>query len=151
VTRSQGQPCLSILRVTMVELLLASPGSSASDGATDDQTRAAEEGLGVRLPDDYRALMGLANGSSKDFGNSWIVLWPVQELVERDDRLPVPSGFTYFGSNGAGEGYAWDWRPGRRALYVVMDFIDGSASAVPCGNSLEEFLATLHEGIPFRA
>jgi hypothetical protein len=137
--------------MTKVELWLASPASSADHCANDDQIRASEEGLGVRLPDDYRALMRRVNGGSKEFGNSWIELWPIRELVEKDEGYPVPPGFTYFGSNGAGEGYAWDCRPERRALYVVMDFIDGLASAVPCGNSLEEFLATLHEGIPFGA
>jgi len=32
-------------------------------------------------------------------------------------------GFTFFGSNGADEAYAWDWRPTRQAHYVVIPFI----------------------------
>ena len=74
-------------------------------------------------------------------------------LCERNPGLEIPgyaAGFTFFGTNGGGEAYAWDWRPERRSRYVVIPFIVPDPDvAVPCGDTLEEFLAVLHGGIPF--
>jgi SMI1/KNR4 family protein SUKH-1 len=139
--------------MTMVGHWLESLGARARRGATDEQLDAAEKGLGVTLPDDYRSLMHRSDGGEAGFGHSWVRVWPIQDLVEHNDGYLVPPGFTYFGTNGGGEAYAWDWRRQRRALYVVMAFIDSDspASAVPCGNTLEEFFATLYAGIPFGA
>jgi len=47
-------------------------------------------------------------------------------------------------------GYAWDLRPGRHSRYVVVPFIVPEDEAVvPCGDTLEEFLSILHDGISF--
>jgi len=98
-------------------------------------------------------MMSKSNGGEAEFGESWIVMWRVEDLVERNAGYKVQEfapGFTFFGSNGAGEACAWDWRPTRQARYVVIPFITPEPdAAVPCGDSLEEFLATLNRGIPF--
>ena len=65
--------------------------------------------------------MRKANGGEAEFGESWIVMWRAEDLVERNAAYNVkefPPGFTFFGSNRAGEAYAWDWRPTRQARYV---------------------------------
>jgi hypothetical protein len=141
--------------MTMVDLWLAGLGASTPAGASEEQLDTIEGTLGVRLPRDYRRLMRRADGGDQSFGESWIVLWCVNDLVDSNHGYAVAElapGCTYFGSNGAGEGYAWDWRQQCGSLYAVMDFTNqGPASAVPCGNTLEEFLAILHAGIPFGA
>ena len=97
--------------------------------------------------------MRQVNGGESEFGESWIVLWRVDVLAERNAGYQVREfapGFTFFGSNGSGEAYAWDLRPGHRAQYVVIPFITPEPdAAVPCGQTFEEFLAILHAGIPF--
>ena len=125
--------------------------AASCHGASDADLAAAQAELGVELPDDYRDLMRRADGGEAGFGESWIVLWRVSELVERNRGYEVDgTTFTYFGSNGAGEAYAWDWCPARRQLYVVIPFIAPEPDAtVACGGDLETFLRTLHAGIPF--
>ncbi len=137
--------------VTMTEQWLASV--SEAEGASELTLDAAAAQLPFELPSDYRAVMRRANGGSREFGSSWIVLWRVEDLVESNAAYRVQEfapGFTFFGSNGGGEAYAWDRRDKNRVRYVVIPFISPEAdTAVPCGETFEEFLQVLHEGIPF--
>jgi hypothetical protein len=123
-------------------------------GASDAELDEAEHRLGVRLPDDYRSTMRQSDGGDAGFGESWIVLWPVADLAERNEDYQAAEcapGFTYFGSNGANEGYAWDWRQERRSLYAVLPLIGPDPeAAIPCGDTLETFLGTLFHGIAFQ-
>jgi hypothetical protein len=123
------------------------------DGASEQELAQAERELDVRFPDDYRAVMLRCDGGDADFGESWVVLWPAHDLAERNRSLKsgqFAPGFTYFGSDGAGEGYAWDWRGKPHARYVVLPFISPeSAAAIPSGDTFEEFLDVLHGGFPF--
>jgi hypothetical protein len=139
--------------MSMVHQWIAVNSGAATQGASDDTLDVAAAELGIELPSDYRTMMSKVNGGEAEFGESWIVMWRAQELVERNADYKVQEfapGFTFFGSNGAGEAYAWDWRPTRQAHYVVLPFITPEPdAAVPCGDSLEEFLATVHRGIPF--
>ncbi|HEY8737952.1 MAG TPA: SMI1/KNR4 family protein [Candidatus Dormibacteraeota bacterium] len=137
----------------MVDQWIAANSGAATPGASDEALDAAAAELGIELPSDYRTMMSKSNGGEAEFGESWIVMWRVEDLVERNAGYKVQEfapGFTFFGSNGAGEACAWDWRPTRQARYVVIPFITPEPdAAVPCGDSLEEFLATLNRGIPF--
>jgi SMI1 / KNR4 family (SUKH-1) len=123
------------------------------DGASEEQLARAERELGVQFPDDYRSVMLRCDGGDADFGESWVALWSACDLPERNRSLKIAqfaTGFTYFGSDRAGEGYAWDWRVTRHARYVVLPFISPDPdAAIPSGNTFEEFLAVLHSGIPF--
>jgi hypothetical protein len=136
--------------MSMIEEWIQGSSRATTTGAADEALDAAAAKLGIDLPSDYRAMMRTANGGDAEFGKSWIVMWHVEDLAENQVNEFAP-GFTFFGSNGAGEAYAWDWRPTRKALYVVIPFdtIQPDATAVPCGDSLEEFFGTLHRGIPF--
>jgi hypothetical protein len=122
-------------------------------GALDEELARAERELGVSLPIDYRAVMLRCDGGETEFGQSWIVLWHARDLAERNQSLRVAEfapAFTYFGSNGAGEGYAWDWSEKGHAKYLVLPFVSPEAdAAIACGDTFEEFLTTLHGGIPF--
>jgi len=143
-----------VATTSKVDQWIAANLSAGSVGASDAELDAAAADLDVELPSDYRAMMGRVNGGETEFGDSWIRLWPAGELAEHNVGYQVREsapGFTFFGSNGGGEAYAWDWRPTRSALYVVIPFITPEpGAAVPCGDSMEEFLATLHRGIPFQ-
>ena len=139
----------------MVEQWLKAIDEPGSVGATDGQLDAAEKALGIELPDDYCAMMQRVNGGEAELGESYVRFWPVEELAEMNEGYRVGEfrpGLTYFGTNGGGEAFALDWRPNRRAQYVVIPFISlGDEGMIPCGDSLEDFLATLHRGIPFGA
>jgi hypothetical protein len=137
----------------MVDQWIAANSGPDSAGATDQELDAAEAQPAITFPSDYRAMMRRANGGEGEFGDSWVRIWPVERLVEANVGYRVAEfaiGFTIFGSNGGGEAYAWDRRPTRKAEYVVIPFIVPEPdAAVPCGDSLEDFFATLHRGIPF--
>jgi cell wall assembly regulator SMI1 len=137
----------------MTERLLAAIAADDSLGATEQELDAAAAALGIDLPADYRAVMGRINGGECDFGESWIVLQSLDAVIERNATFKE-AGFPpliFFGSDGGGEGYAWDLRPNRQSRYVVVPFIVPDDEAViPCGDTLEEFLSVLHGGIPFR-
>jgi cell wall assembly regulator SMI1 len=124
-------------------------------GGSEEDLDRVEARLATKLPADYRAPMRRSDGAEAEFGQSWVVLWRVGDLVEHNEAYRVAEfapGLTFFGSNGAGEAYAWDWRPTRRSLYVVIPFITPDPEAtVPCADTFEEFLSVLHTGIPFHS
>ena len=137
----------------MTEQWISSVGGLEASGAPEQALDAAAAELGLGLPADYRAVMRRVNGGKATFGESAVRLWRAEDLAERNAGYEVREfapGFTYFGSDGGGEGCAWDLRTDRKSNYVVLPFIGPDAeSAVPCGNTFEEFLAVLHRGIPF--
>jgi cell wall assembly regulator SMI1 len=136
----------------MIDRLLKAITTEDSVGATDQELDAAAAALGFELPEDYRAVIRRTNGGEADLGESHVRFQSVEAMMERNATFKAAGfpPFIFFGSNGADEGYAWDLRPERHSLYVVVPFIVPEEDAViACGNSLEEFLSVLHGGIPF--
>jgi hypothetical protein len=136
----------------MTDRLLTAIATDDSLGATEQELDAAAAALGIELPEDYRAVMRRVNGGECDFGESWIVLQSLDAAIERNATFKEAGfpPFVFFGSNGGGEGYAWDLRSNRQSRYVVVPFIVPEDEAViPCGDTLEEFLGALHAGLPF--
>jgi cell wall assembly regulator SMI1 len=136
----------------MTERLLTALATDDSQGASEEELDAAATALGIELPQDYRAVMRRINGGEGDFGESWIVLQSLEAAIERNVAFKEAGfpPFIFFGSDGGGEGYAWDMRPERHSRYVVVPFIVPEDEAViPCGDTLEEFLSVVHGGIPF--
>lgn len=60
---------------------------------------------GVELPKEYVEFMKEHNGGEGDTGESWIVLFPIEELKEINDDYHdfLPDGNIIIGSNGSGE------------------------------------------------
>lgn len=60
---------------------------------------------GVQLPDDYLKFMLKHNGGEGDIGDSWLVLYPFEELQEINDEYSedLPVGHIIIGDNGGGE------------------------------------------------
>ena len=136
----------------MTERLLAAITTDDSQGATEQELDDAAAAFGIELPEDYRAVMRRTNGGECDFGESWMVLQSLEAAIERNATFKEAGfpPFIFFGSDGGGDGYAWDLRPERHSRYVVVPFIVPEDEAViPCGDTLEEFLSVLHGGIPF--
>ena len=136
----------------MTERLLTAIATDDSQGATEQELDSAAAALGIELPKDYRAVMRRINGGECDFGGSWIVLQSLEAAIDRNASFKEAGfpPFIFFGSDGGGNGYAWDLRPERHSRYVVVPFIVPEDEAViPCGDTLEEFLSVLHGGIPF--
>ena len=60
---------------------------------------------GVELPEEYVAFMKAHNGGEGNVGESWLVLFPIEELQEINDDYQeyLPEGNIIIGSNGGGE------------------------------------------------
>lgn len=61
--------------------------------------------FGVELPKEYVDFMKLHNGGEGDTGESWLVLFPIEELQDINEEYNefLPSGHVIIGSNGGGE------------------------------------------------
>jgi len=68
---------------------------------------------GISLPEQYQAFMRAHNGGEGDLGETWFVLFPLEELQEINDDYAVGEfmpGYIIIGSNGGGELYGIDKR-----------------------------------------
>lgn len=65
----------------------------------------------VVLPKDYVAFMKIHNGGEGDIGETWLILYPLEELQEINDDYEIEEflpGHIIIGSNGGGELYGID-------------------------------------------
>lgn len=66
---------------------------------------------GIELPKQYIDFMGEHNGGEGDIGETWLVLFPLEELEEINDDYETEKylpGHIIIGSNGNGELYGVD-------------------------------------------
>jgi hypothetical protein len=97
-------------------------------GASSEELDGLQAALGTALPDEYLALMRLANGAEGDLGESYSVLWPVHEVAEltrSSGATESAPGLVLFAGNGGGTAYGIDTRGGdpARMSYVEVDLI----------------------------
>lgn len=67
--------------------------------------------LGVSLPESYIEFLKTHDGGEGFIGDSYIIFWKVEELVEFNREYEVETyapGIFLFASNGGGEGYGFD-------------------------------------------
>lgn len=102
------------------------------------------------LPEDYLSFMAKRNGGDGFVGTSYLVLWPLEELVPFNREYEVGTyvpGLFLIGSNGSGEGFGYDLRPSYARSLVMVPFIGMDwKEALPVGSSMAEFLSVLYEG-----
>ena len=106
-------------------------------GRSDDRAIDEIENVyNIKLPDDYRELVrkiGSGEGFIKDH---YIVVWSASEVVRFNYEYEVDKyapGLMLFGSNGGGEGFAYDIRnksmPVVEVPFVGMDLADAKTIA----------------------
>ncbi len=119
--------------------------------ATDDSVEKLVRSLGHDLPGDYLELIRESNGGEGFVGEvSYLMLWPVEEVIERNRRLELPErmpGVVLFGSNGGDAGYGYDTTtrdPGSMPIVEVpyLDIGEPDAARVQ-GRTFIEFLERL--------
>jgi hypothetical protein len=99
--------------------------------------------LGVSLPADYVTFVCRSNGGEGFIGGHYLVLERVEKLKSMNDNCETAQyapGLLLFGSDGAGEAYAFDTRHHPWTVvqvpFIVMDLED----AWPVGQTFSEFL-----------
>jgi hypothetical protein len=99
--------------------------------------------LNVQLPDDYVDFMRFSNGAEGSVGESYLVVWPVDEIVDLNQTYRVDDfapGLVLFGGDGGNTGYAFDKRSAPpRIVEVPLIGMDVNATEY-CGASFVEFL-----------
>ncbi|MCE9623548.1 MAG: SMI1/KNR4 family protein [Actinomycetia bacterium] len=75
-------------------------------GCEPSELDAAEQRLGLRLPNPLRTLLGIGDGRYDTAGQWWIV-WPLEQLVEDNEKNWregwVDRSLVAFGDDGAGD------------------------------------------------
>jgi SMI1 / KNR4 family (SUKH-1) len=119
----------------------------AARGAEESEIAAAQSGLGVVLPPDYLVELRVHNGGEGWVGGqSYLRLWPVSQLVERNEALNtsifVP-GIILIGSDGADERYGIHIDPDA-VSYLAVPAVGMSAGLTRLlGGSWDDFLKAL--------
>jgi cell wall assembly regulator SMI1 len=118
------------------------------DGAAADVIAEAEAALQWPLPTDYKEFLEKANGGEGFVGENYLILWAADELAQFNNEYGVRDyapGLVLFGSNGGGEGYAFDARTTPAAI-VQVPFIGMDLKyAWPMAGSFSEFVNKLAE------
>lgn len=122
-------------------------GLELTPPATIQQLKEVESKLGVVFPTQYVEFMLWSNGAEGKVGNSYLVIWPLDQLIPLNEDYAVEEftpGLIYFGSDGGGMAYAFD----KRVENVpVVEFPFESIhinDAKHCGNNFNEFLEYLY-------
>ena len=118
---------------------------SANPAAGEQAIQGAERECGVQFPDDYRAFLAQFNGGEGFIGKHYLVLEKAEELMKFNRDLEVNEyapGFFMFGSDGGGDGFAFDTRSSPYRVVIVpfigMSIEDGIVVA-------ESFLGLLEK------
>ena len=102
--------------------------------------------LSYLLPDDYIRFLERANGGEGFVGKAYLILWRVEELIDKNAGYNVAEfapGLLIFGSDGGGEAFAFDMRS-TPAPVVSVPFIGMElAVAIVIAPSFDAFLETL--------
>jgi hypothetical protein len=102
--------------------------------------------LSVRPPEDYVEFMSQSGGAEGFIDESYLILWPVEQLEELNTAYHVTEfapGLVLFGSDGADTAYGFDTRSGRSTI-VAVPFIGMSLDQVEVrGHTFLEFLQSL--------
>jgi hypothetical protein len=89
----------------IVRGMKTSPGTSI-ESLDDLMTR-----LGRQLPSDYLMLMQFTNGAEGPIGSSYVVIWPIEEVIPLNEGNGVAEfapSLMLFGSDGGSKGYGFD-------------------------------------------
>lgn len=114
----------------------------------------AQAKLSFLLPTDYVLFLQQMNGGEGSLGKAYVALWRVEELGDRNAGYEVAEfapGLFLFGSNGAGEAFAFDTRSDQfRIVAVPFIGIDDLRDAIAIATNFRTFLEVLYtSGIPF--
>jgi hypothetical protein len=114
--------------------------------AAAEEIAAAERVLKKSLPGDFREFLQLTNGGEGMIGENYVMLWSAEELGQYNESYQVNEyapGLLLFGSDGGGEGYAFDTRTASPTV-VTVPFVGMSLKyAKPVAPTFTAFLEKL--------
>lgn len=122
---------------------------NGQNGATDSAIDQVEQRLGLKFPAEYAEFLKITNGGEGFIGESYAILYPVEELASANEDYNAPEfapGLLIFGSDGGGEAFGLDTRtPDSPIVMVSLVGLDWK-EAKPLGAVFSEFLQRLYDG-----
>lgn len=108
--------------------------------------RQFESESSFRLPHDYTSFLQQTNGGEGFIGDSYLILWRMEELVEKNKAYQAAEyapGLFLLGSDGGGEAFAFDMRSEAKPI-VAVPFVGMDLRLIrPVAQSFEVFLEKL--------
>lgn len=119
--------------------------------ASNDVIDSFEKTSNMILPAEYKIFLKLTNGGEGFIGaNSYLILWPVEELIELNKSYKIDDyapGLFIFGSNGGGEAYAFDTRMGIMDVVQVPFVGMDMALTQKIATSFDKFIEKLYNAV----
>jgi SMI1 / KNR4 family (SUKH-1) len=112
-----------------------------------DDIEAFEKETSIALSPEYREFLQVSDGGEGIVGTaSYAMLWRVNELLRFNKEYEVAEyapGLLFFGSNGGGEGFAFDLRVPEKPIVAVPFIGMDLADATPVAETFDGFLEYL--------
>ncbi len=112
-------------------------------GATESTIEAAENRLRQRFPEDYRTFLKSENGLEKWFGDVYLSLYTIEQVVELNEiheHLVYQPELIHIGSDGGGEAIAFDFRQDPPTVILVNLASTDWSEAILQAESFTEFM-----------
>ena len=118
-------------------------------GAMSSALDRLQADLGSVVPDDDLEFLLESNGGEGLVGESYVTLWAAEDILRVNEMYGVREaapGLVLFGSDGGGEGYAFDTRASNVRI-VMVPFVGMSPrDAIVIADSSVHYLLCLYEG-----
>lgn len=119
-----------------------------NEPASENNIRKVEELLSINFPQEYYDFLLISNGGEGAIGQSYLVLWKIEDLIELNDAYGVEEfapGLLIIGSDGGDTAYCIDIRSDLKQ-FVQVPFIGMDLSEVQsCSNDFKGFLSFLNK------
>jgi len=122
-------------------------------GATESTIEAAENRLSQRFPDDYRTFLKSKNGLEKWYGDVYLSLYTIDQVVELNEihgHLAHQPELIHIGSDGGGEAIAFDFRLDPPTVILVNLVSTDWSEAILQAESFTEFMNRRKRGEELR-
>jgi len=109
----------------------------------------AEKRLGQRFPDDYRDFLTARNGLATWFGDVYIALYSIDQVVELNEihgHLSHQPELIHIGSDGGGEAIAFDFRKHPPVVILVNLVSIHWSEAIFQAESFDQFMDQRRRG-----
>lgn len=119
-----------------------------NEPALENNIKKVEELLSINFPQEYYDFLLISNGGEGAIGQSYLVLWKIEDLIELNDAYGVEEfapGLLIIGSDGGDTAYCIDIRSDLKQ-FVQVPFIGMDLSEVQgCSNDFKGFLSFLNK------
>lgn len=119
-----------------------------NEPASEINIKKVEKLLNINFPQEYYDFLLISNGGEGAIGQSYLVLWKIEDLIELNDAYGVEEfapGLLIIGSDGGDTAYCIDIRSDLKQ-FVQVPFIGMDLSEVRgCSNDFKGFLSFLNK------